>query len=609
LPGIAGIIDLQKKFDLRKKITDMLRLMKHEPWYTLGHSEQTPAALGRASPGIIDPQGQPVWSGDRSSCMVMYGEVYRYPDDPLGALKKGHPSEPDDHASSVLKLIDAYGIDVVKKVNGSFVLALWDFRENRLIVANDRYGLRPLYYFARKELFLFASEMKPLLTFPQVKKKIDLRGMTEFFSFNFVLKDRTLFEQIKTLPPASILTLQDGTLRIRSYWSLNLKEDHAKFDEKSSLETAHFLVKQAVQRQMGDDIPKILSLSGGLDSRTLLGAAVQSGHRIDSFTFGIRDCLDGRLAKAAAESLGTENRFFELSPGFLKIWAKRGIWLTEGMNNCVNFHGIEFIPEIREQAQVVLNGFMGGELFGFLSLTSARLLLQKGSKNWIEGIFRRLNSPFADSELSGLFRPEHYSQIRDVPFESLTESIGDCPFDSPFDKFYCFRFREQAQKSFLYGLLLDNNLVEYRVPFCDYDLVDFVSALPHKQKALAVFHRRLLTDKFAPLGSIPYQRTGLPPSSGLTRILLRKMKENLHKRVFRSKVDKRGYLDYDEWMRADLRELLVSTLLSEKSLSRGYFDPDYVQRMVEEQLSGRRNLSSRLGALLTFELWHELFVD
>ena len=87
------------------------------------------------------------------------------------------------------------------------------------------------------------------------------------------------------------------------------------------------------------------------------------------------------------------------------------------------------------------------------------------------------NHPFADSELSRLFQAEHYSQIRDLPFQSFAESIGDCAFDSPFNKFYSFRFREQAPKSFLYGLLLDNDLVEYRVPFCDYDLVDFVSAL------------------------------------------------------------------------------------------------------------------------------------
>ncbi len=609
MPGIAGIVDLERKLNLKETITGMLRVMKHEPWYRLGHFDRTPVALGRASLGIIDPQDQPVFNRDSSLCMVMYGEVYHYPDDPVGALKKRHPSEPNDHASSVLRLIDAYGIDVVKKLNGSFVLALWDFRENRLVIANDRYGLRTLYYFQHKDIFLFASEMKSILTFPQVEREIDLQGMAEFFGLNFIMQDRTLFKEIKVLRPASILIHRDGRLQIRSYWNLNLREDNKRFDEKASLERAHILVKQAMQRQLKDDVPKVLSLSGGLDSRTLLGAAVQLGFKIPSFTFGTTDCPDQKLAKAAADSLGTENRFFELTPHFLEVWAERGIWLTEGMNNCVNFHGIEFTPEIRKQALVVLNGFLGGELFGFLSLTSALLLFQGNSEGWIKRVFRRINHPFTESELARLFQTKHYSQIKELPFQSFTKSIRDCPFDSPFNKFYHFRFREQAPKSFLYGLLLDNNLVEYRVPFCDYDLVDFVSAIPPKEKALAAFHRRLLTDKFPPLGSIPYQRTGLAVSSGLTRILLTKARENLRKRIFRSKVDKRGYLDYDGWMRGELRGFVTSALSSEKFLSRGYFNPDYVKRMVEHHLSGRRNLSSQLGALLTFELWNQLFVD
>lgn len=587
----------------------MLHIMKHEPWYKLGHFQQTPVALGRASLGIVDPQDQPVFNRDRSFCMVMCGEVYHYPDDPLGALKRSHPSEPSGHAFSILKLIDTYGIDIVKKLNGSFTLALWDFRERQLTIANDRCGLRPLYYLKQEDLLLFASEMKSILTLPQVRREIDLQGMTEFFSFGFVMQDRTLFKQIKVLQPASILVFQDGTLQTRSYWSLNLKEDAGKFDEKGSLERAHFLLKQALLRQLKDDLPKVLSLSGGLDSRTLLGAAVQSGYRIPSFTFGTRDCPDQKLAKAAADSLGTENRFFELSPDFLKIWAKRGVWLTEGMNNCVNFHGIQLTQKIRKQALVVLNGFMGGELFGFLSLTGALLLFQKNSKGWIKRAFRRINHPFAESELAGLYQTGYYSQIKDIPFQSLTESMADCPFDSPFNISYCFRFREQAPKSFLYGLLLDNDQVEYRAPFCDYDLVDFVSSIPPKQKMLAIFHRRLLTEKFPPLGSIAYQRTGLPVSSAVTRILLRKTKDNLKKRVFRSGVDRRGYLDYDRWMRQELRDFLTATLLGDKFLSRGCLNPDYVKRTVEDHMSGRRNLSSQLGALLTFELWSQLFLD
>jgi len=257
----------------------------------------------------------------------------------------------------------------------------------------------------------------------------------------------------------------------------------------------------------------------------------------------------------------------------------------------------------------VLNGFWGGELFGFLSLAAAQFLFQKNSRDWISKFFHRINHPFPRSEQIHLFQTKYYSQIKDLAFQPFVKLMETYPVDSPFNKFYYFRLREQAAKSFLYGLLLDNNLVEYRVPFCDYDLVDFMSSIPPKQRGLAIFHRRLVTEKFPPLGSTPYQRTGLPVRSSLTRILLRKTKEHFKEKVSPSVVDKRKYSDYDNWMRNELKSFLIYILLSERFLSRGYFNPDHVKRLVEQHLSGKRNLASQLGTLLTFELWNQLFID
>jgi asparagine synthase (glutamine-hydrolysing) len=609
LPGIAGIVDLDGKFDLKERITGMLSLMKHEPWYKVGQFYQNPIALGKASPGIIDPYPQPVFNPDKSLCLIMYGEVYNYPDNLIRSLKKNSSPETDNHPQIILNSIEKEGIEIVKALNGSFVLALWDFEKNRLTIANDRYGLRPLYYFWQNRLFIFASEMKSILTFSEMKKEVDLAGMAQFFSLNFIMQERTLLRGIKVLSPASILTFENGNLKKKTYWTLGLKENSKGFDRKDALNQAHFLVKQAVQRQLNDNVPKILSLSGGLDSRTILGASAQLGYKIPTFTFGISDCPDQKLAKAVADACRMENRFFELSPDFLKKWAKLGVWLTEGMNNCVNFHGIEFTPEIRKEAQIILNGFLGGELFGFVSFRAIKLLSQKNSKGWINDFFRQINYPFPESEQIHLFQPKYYSQIKGLAFQSFVKLVNDIPADSPFNKFHYFRFKEQAPKSFLYGLLVDNNLVEYRVPFCDYDLVDFVLTIPPREKALAIFHRNLLTEKFPPLGTIPYQRTGLPVSSGIARILFGKTKEYLTTKIFPAGTDKRRYLDYDNWMRNQLKDFLISILWSERFLNRGYFNPDYVKRMMERHLSGRQNLSSQLGLLLTFELWNQLFID
>jgi asparagine synthase (glutamine-hydrolysing) len=609
LPGIAGVLDLRQGRNLEAEIGRMLSPMAHREWYKVEQFHQKPVALGRASPGIIDRYPQPVFSQDKSLCLVMYGEIYDYRDERIGTIKKAVSCEPDDHPSLVLNLIERKGIEMVKGLNGSFILALWNFNEKSLTIANDRFGLRPLYYLLNDDLFVFASEMKSILTFRQVKRQIDAQALAQFFGLSFIMEDRTWFEGIKALSPASILEFKQGSISRRSYWSLKLAEKERGFSQKDALERAHFLVKQAVSRQIKDDAPKMLSLSGGLDSRTILAAAAQLGHPIPTFTFGLPGCSDGELARRVAEVLGAENRFFPLSPEYLEKWARHGVWLTEGMNNCVNFHGVEFVPEIRKRAALVLNGFMGGELFGFLSLSNARLLFRAGSGKWIRSLFHRISGPFSEAELGRLFRGRYGSQIAGVPFESFAKSMRTSPFHSPFDRFYDFRLRMQSVKSFLYGLVLDNDLLEYRVPFCDYDLVDFASALPPRQKAMAFFHRRLITEKFPRLGSVPYQRTGLPVSSGLSRVLFRKTREYLKCRIFPSRLDQRRYTDYDNWMRNPLKGFVVSVLLSERALNRSYFNPDYVKRLVAEHLSAKRNLSLQLGALLTFELWNQLFID
>ena len=609
MPGIAGIVDLEGKIDLKPRLDRMLSMMQHEAWYQVERFCRTLIALGKATPGIIDLYPQPVFNQDQSLCLLMYGEVYDYRGDLSRLFSQTDRITMDSPPSIILELIEKKGVEIVKDLNGSFVLALWDFSKKQLTIANDRFGLRPLYYCRHNNAFLFASEIKSLLINPEVKREIDPEGMAQFFSLNFIMKDQTLFRYIKTLEPASILTFEDGKLNQKTYWTLSLKESQKNFNRKDALDRVHFLVKQAVDRQIKDKIPKILSLSGGLDSRTIIGAITQLGKKIPTFTFGIPECPDQKLAKAIADACGMENRFFELSPDYLAKWAKKGVWLTEGMNSCVNFHGIEFNPEIRKNALIVLNGFGGNELFGFLSLLTARLFFQKNSSHWIDWLFKKINNPFPLSEQKKLFRKEYHLHIGESAYQSFVKLINDTPTDSPFNKFHHFRLSVQSPKSFLYGLLQDNDLLEYRVPFCDYDLVDFISTIPPKEKLLAVFHRRLLTEKFPPLGTIAYQRTDLPVSSGIIRILLSKTTDKLKIKLYHSKVDKRKYSDYDDWMRNELREFVTSSLLNERFLGRGYFNPDYVKQMLEQHFSGRQNLSMRIGALLTFELWHQLFFD
>ncbi|MFQ6002276.1 MAG: asparagine synthetase B family protein, partial [Candidatus Zixiibacteriota bacterium] len=341
MPGIAGIIDLEGKCEAGERITKMLSLMRHEPWYRVEHFHQKPAALGRASLGIIHPYPQPVFNEDRSLCLVMSGEIYHYRDDFVQSIIKDHGTESDNHPKLILHLLEKKETQIIRSLNGSFVLALWDFKRNLLTIVNDRYGLRPLYYFWQDHLLIFASEMKSILTSPQVKKEIDNQALAEFFSFNFILGEKTLFKHIKVLNPASILTFQGGALNITRYWEPVLRNNAHGFNQKEAIGKAHYLLLQAVKRQMEDKKSKGCYLSGGLDSRTILGAVSQLGFKIPTFTFGRMDCDDQKGAELISKTLGMENHFFEVSPDYLRYWSRTGVWLTEGMTHA-SFHSLEF---------------------------------------------------------------------------------------------------------------------------------------------------------------------------------------------------------------------------------------------------------------------------
>jgi asparagine synthase (glutamine-hydrolysing) len=608
LPGIAGIIDLEGKHELEEKITKMLDLMRHEPWYRVEHFHQKPAALGRSSLGIIDPYPQPVFNQDRSLCLIMCGEVYHYQDDFVKTIRKDQGVESDNHPQLILHLLEKKGFQVIKSLNGSFVLALWDFKRNLLLIANDRYGLRPLYYFWQKGLFLFASEMKSILTFPQVKKEIDKQALAEFFSLNSILGEKTLFKDIKVLNPASILTFQAGALNIKRYWELVLKDDHHGFNQKEAIEKVHSLLLQAVKRQMEDKKPKGCYLSGGLDSRTIVGTVSQLGYKIPTFTFGRAGCDDQKGAKLISKILGMENYFFEVSPDYLKHCARTGVWLTEGMTRAA-FHSFEFLPEIRKNVFILFNGFCGNEFMGVLSFGLLEFAFAKKSKNWVRRFFRKINEPFSEDLLSNLFVPQYYPQIKGRAFQSFTDTVVNFPEKCPFNKIYHFFIGEKARKSHLYGPLSDNNLIEYRFPFCDYDLVDFLLSIPPRQRMLAIFYRQLILKKFPKLAIIPYQRTGLPVNSNLTVVLFKKAQDICQKKLFSPTRDKRGHADDENWMRNQLKDFVISTLLSKKATEREVFNPEFVKEIINQHLSRRQNNTFKLGTLLIFELWNQLFLD
>lgn len=609
MPGIFGILDLNDKIDFRHRIQAVADSLKQESWIKTHTFFQKEIALGAANLGAINPTPQPIFNKDRSLGIVMHGEIYEY----RGSLKNLIDQKEND-LKNILILFQKTPLNFVQDLNGSFVFAVYDFKRKRLTIASDRYGLRPLYYFFNGHLFIFASEIKALLKFAQVKKKIDEHSIAEFFSFEFILGDKTLFESIRVLPPASILTIQHGCLKTEQYWRPTFNDQDSFGIREEDLEKMEKLICGAVRRQVQSPESVGVFLSGGLDSRTILTAAKRNGYSISTYTFGEIGCEDERIAKQVAGTLNCPNYFFQLSPEYLKKWAKKGVWSTEGMSNCINFHGVEILPQVREKVKIMLYGLEGNTWLGFLSLSLLEYLFLKHEEAFINRFFHKLNSPFSEKVQGHLFRKEFHKKVRGLAFQSLKESLKIIDYKSCLNKVYHFLVTEKDRRLTILGAIVDHDFVDYRLPFYDYDFVDFAQSISPKQRSLARFYRKFITRRFPEVASLPYQRTGLPVSSNTVKVLIKRGSEisfeRFKKKIFGSKIRPiRGYGNADDWFRHQLKDFITQTLLNKKALSREYLNPSFIEETLRQHLSGKQNLSRQIGLLLTFELWNQLFLD
>ena len=352
MPGIVAIINDPNQNDL---LDSMLASIKHENWYLTNSYKGSLFAVGRTHLGILNPEAQPIFNEDKSLGIFMEGEIYDYDEQKRDLESKGHKFKVGNDPEFCLHLYEEYGEDFVKNLNGSFVIIIFDTKNQKVIITNDRFRLRPFFYTKNGEIFLFASEVKAILEDKTFKKEICHEAVANFFAFEMILNDKTLFEGIRVLPPASILTWSKGKLSIKKYWDFEFKEDgqHPKEYYVTNLVP---IFRRAVERRMKGNYRIGVSLSGGLDSRSILAAINEEHYPIRSITYGIRGGDEAKIAEKVAKKLGTSHKFFELDKNFLADYAELGVCLTDGMSSCWHFHWISLLKQIAENVDIIFHG-------------------------------------------------------------------------------------------------------------------------------------------------------------------------------------------------------------------------------------------------------------
>jgi len=617
MPGLVGFVNEIARYDAERLLSDMALALDSGPRFRTDLYAEDHLGLGRVSLGILNPEPQPIWDEQGEVCVLMDGELFnrRFLRGRLDQ-RSAKPSTPND-AELILNLYKNEGTGLFPELNGAFTVAIWNKLTNELVLANDRLGLYPLYFVDTGTSFAFAAGVRALMRFPGVSQRVDPTAIAEFLTFDHVLGQRSFLRDVELLPQGSILTFRDGKLEQSRYWRPCFREEHPIFDEQEYIERCVELMRQAVRRQMSDNHSTGLLLSGGLDSRMLLGllAGNEKDSPITTFTFGIPGCDDARFAKEASRLAGATHYFFELKPNWMLEMASECVRITDGMGNLVNMHVIATLEQEAQYAQVLYKGFLGDAMFGFGMRPRYWADYSEADRMHVHmEAYRDYDVLTFDFPVhSHLFTDSFLKQVgtgilddyRRVMNESQTENLSD-------QRIY-IDFTQRVPRMTLNGVEGVRSRAAVRLPYADNDLVEFSLQIPPGLR----LGRDLMVNAFIQTlpeyAQIPLTSSGLPLMEGARDVIdraKRVIKWHLrHRGIDRlAGPDHKHYKNYDEWFRTMMRPWVEDVLLAQTCLNRGYFRPNFVKALVREHMEGA-NHAVQLGALLSLELWHREFLE
>jgi asparagine synthase (glutamine-hydrolysing) len=630
--GIAGFVGGESALGgaRRERVLErMCRVIAHRGPDDQGTTLVGPAALGMRRLSIIDLAGghQPMEGCQPRWIIVFNGEVYNYRELRRELEARGHRFRTDSDTETVVHAYEEYGAACVERLRGMFAFAIWDERERELFVARDRAGKKPLYYTETSGgAFVFGSELKSLLTHPEVRREIEPAALDAYLTFGYVPDPLSIFRGIWKLPPGCWLKYREGSApRVEQYWDFPYETaEERPASEDELVEELRALLDEAVRIRLVADVPLGAFLSGGIDSSTVVGLMARHSSRpVKTFSIGFReDSFDElRYARLAARHFATEHHEFIVTPEVCHLVDELVRHFDEPFADSSALPTYMVSKLAREHVTVALSGDGGDELFagytrylvdkrrshfarlprfvrrGMITPLSRRLPHGAPGRNFIHNVAldpigRYLDSLSVFSELN---RPALYSagfreRLRDgraasdgatAQFRELAERVAT---RDPLD-----RLLYLDSKTYLPGDILTKvdrmsmaASLEARVPLLDHKLIEFVCRRVPARLKLEGFETKAIFKRAV---------RGLVPDELLDR-------------------PKQGFgVPVEKWINHELRERMRETLLEPRTRARGYFETRYVELLLDEHGRGRRDHSMRLWSLFVLELWHRAYMD
>lgn len=623
--GIAGFVedpDAASPFtrdEQRALAHRMCEVIRHRGPDDEGLFLQDGVSLGMRRLSIIDlaTGRQPIHNEDRSIWIVFNGEIYNFRELRRQLEAAGHHFYTSTDTEAIVHAYEEWGADAIGRLRGMFGLAIWDDRTRTLLLARDRIGIKPLHYAQVNGRLYFGSEIKSLLCAPDVPRDLDFAALDHYLSFLYTPRDGSIFKSVRKLPPGHRLTWRNGLTTVEPYWQLESDETFTGSEDDAAA-ALRIVLADAVRSHLMSDVPLGAFLSGGIDSSLVVALMAEaSSSRVKTFSIGFDEPAFDELdhARTVARHFGTDHHEFVVKPDAVGILDAVVSHFDEPFADSSAIPTWYVSEMARRHVTVVLSGDGGDELFGGYDrylphprvalfdrwsprafrraavVAGAALPHGTTGKNFLRHVGRDDEGRYLDSirffsadEKPALLSPEVRRCVNGFNAEAFLAAhfarYRGLPWPSQMMRFDAETYLPEDVLTKVDRMSMAHS-IESRVPLLDNEVIAFASSLPSALK-IANGRRKHLLKKVA--------------SAILPREIVDRRKQGFG-------------VPLDVWFRGNLRELFTDTLLSQRALARGYFQQAFVERIVHEHVSGRRDHSLRLWQLVVFERWHQQYAD
>jgi asparagine synthase (glutamine-hydrolysing) len=607
--GIAGIVNFDPKeavdTQLLRRMTD---LVAHRGPDDAGHWIGEGIGLGHRRLSILDLSAaghQPMSNEDGTLWIVYNGECYNYRELTKQLVARGHRFRSQSDTEAILRLYEERGIACLDEIDGMFAMAIWDGRTRSLVLARDRIGIKPLYYFSDARHLVFASELKALLADRSVPSEIDTAALGDFLHLLSIPDPRSIFSGVRKLLPGHYLVVHDGKIEERCYWDVTVNPDERmSFDEACGGFGPRF--EAAVASHMVADVPVGAFLSGGVDSSSAVALASGISHEpLNTFsvTFpGLGEFDESRYAALVAGHCGTNHHEFNLQPHLVDVLPEVAWHADEPFAISSGFALYNLARQARKHVKVVLTGDGSDEIFGGYTWRHVDFAAETGARGMLRHFARLLGlrhgssgddidekyiaciTCYGDRELDGLLTP---AVAHDVAVawrrNAVRKYLSSCKSSEQLARKLYADVKTTLVSEMLTKVdrMTMAHGLEARVPFLDHHLVEWAFTVPGRHKFGEGGGKRLVKRAMEPL---------------LPQEILYRPKQGFN-------------VPLKVWLRDELREFIQDQLSADTIARRGIFHRNAAATVITQHFEGKVDASNKIFAMLMLELWFKAFVD